>query len=168
MTINSSVNYVLNAGGLAGFYLLKNVGTVIAPAILGNIGGRMIGIGGHIGLMQGAASAAYHTIVHVTIQSHVNRNEGDPKQGKISPKSARFYRGMGMICTIAVPILFTWYFAPRVDAFCKSMPEGIVKKLVYSEKTKDYGLLTAISTSIAPAVAQHLISFLRKEESLRL
>lgn len=169
MTITTSINYMIDMSGKAGSYAFRTVGIIIAPAILGHIGGRLTGAGAQIGLLQGAVSATYHNVIHIPIQKYIHANTGypNPKKGEISPESARFFRGVGFICSLAAPILVTWYCAPMLNKACQRLPEGFFKKLMVSENKKEYGILTAISIAVAPIMTQHLISFLRKDELYR-
>lgn len=159
---NAWVNWGLNGIGEAATYVLDNGSTVIAPTVLGYMGGRITGVGAQVGLLQGLTSGAYHRFVHVPFQKYVRENT-DPTSkdsNKIGKNASDFFVCVGMVAGIAVPIFVT--YCAR-DTITKGMdahlaPDGWTKWLLTSNTTRVYTPLMGIAVNLAPTIAQHWIS----------
>lgn len=159
------INAGLTVIGEASTYLLDKSGHLIAPMILGNIGGRMMGVSAQVGLIQGLSSGVYHAVVHVPFQRYVAKNTG-PAKDQISEKAANFFKFMGVICGVVMPIIFTArYGQAMADKMVSYLPEkGLIRWCLVSDKRKEYSVFNAVMVNVMPTIAQHVISFWRKED----
>jgi hypothetical protein len=164
-TLNAYINNGLNGMSNFGIFILNKSGTLVAPAVLGSIGGWLTGVGSQIGLFQGLTSGVYHVMIHKPVSTYVANNEGNGKDD-IHPKTARFLQLIGLVAGIAVPILITYYCGAGVmnKISSKLGDESYAKWLIGSEGTRDYSLVTGIAVNIAPALVQHWISWWRDED----
>lgn len=158
---NAWVNWGLNGIGEGTVSLLDKGSTVIAPAVLGYVGGWGTGVGVQVGLFQGMTSGVYHRFVHIPFQKYIKNNTDKTSKdpNRISRNAADFYECVGVVAGIAVPILVTYYCRNTVTNMTDHLaPEGWTKWLLSSTKTRDYSALMGVAVNLFPTIAQHWIS----------
>lgn len=164
-SLNAFINQGLNGMSNASAYVLRRGGTVLAPTVLGYMGGWLTGAGSHVGFFQGAASGGYHVVVHSPVSAYIERNKGKGPYD-IQPDTAQFLKIIGTIAGVCVPILLTNYFGKT--AMEKGMaflaPDGAIRWLIESKPTRQYTWLLGLAVNIAPALAQYWISLWREED----
>ncbi len=164
-SLNARINQSLNGIGAAGEYLFSKCGTVVAPAVLGGIGGWLTGVGVPIGVFQGTASGIYHIAVHTPAREYIKRNEGKGAYD-IHYKQARFFEAVGVIAGIAVPIFLTYCYggktACKLTAFLAE--DGRIRYFLESRSARHYTVITGILVNIAPAIVQHVVSWWREQD----
>lgn len=161
MSISGVINRGLNGIGEGSLYVLDSVGSFIAPSALGYIGGWVTGVGVQVGILQGLSSAAYYRLIHIRFQKYIDKNTGDGAD-EISQRTAYFFKGIGIIASIAMPIVFTFYTASYANRAAASLTEGgLAKWLFTSTPTRPYTFVAGFVLNWCPTLVQHWISFCR-------
>lgn len=162
LSLNTVFYRALDLIGRGGTNLLVTGGNVFIPVILGNIGGRFAGVGAQVGMFQGLTSGTYHQVVHLWFQDKVTKGH---KTKEISTEAMVFWRLVGLVCGAGVPIILTAKFGDVVvNKTLARLPEGFIKRCLFSQPTKEYNVWSAIWVNISPMIAQYCISALRKED----
>ncbi|KIA77681.1 hypothetical protein DB43_FZ00100 [Parachlamydia acanthamoebae] len=158
---NAIINNGLNGIASAGLFVIEKSGNLLAPATVGYIGGRFVGVG-NVGLIQGVYSGIYHSMIYNPIKRYVDRNTGEgPDQ--IHPKTCNFLMFVSLIAETALPIILASYSSQIVNNAISTLPKGgIVRWLLESTVKREYTFLTGIGVSIAPILVQHGLSWLNE------
>lgn len=158
-TFNGYINRSLNAFASASEYCFNRGGTVIAPGVLGAMGGWLTSIGVGRGLLQGVVSGTYHAVIHVPIANYVAKNTGEGED-QIHRGTAYFIGAIGTIAGVAVPIIFTAYCGNTiVDGALAYFPaDGNIRWVLESGNSRSYTLIRGALVNISPALVQYWIS----------
>lgn len=162
--INAGINRFLNGIASVTSYAVDKSGTLVAPSVLGYLGGWFAGVGSHIGAFQGLTSGLYHVCVIRPAANYINANIGTTPDN-ISYKTANVFRTVGVVSEVAVPIILTSYYSKQVteNLFSCLDEDGLVKWFLTSPENHQYTWYMAMGVSVLPIAMQHLISHWRSE-----
>jgi|ERR1700722_11496454 len=157
---NASVARTLNAGADLIGYLIPP--KMIAPTLLGAIGGWLVGVGPKMGLLQGIATGVTYSWVLKPIANYVSENSG-PGPNQINAKACGLLAVVGAVVETAGPILVTMYIGSKCITATTPYLPSFVNWILSTEPTAEYNLFRGLFVSVAPAIAQHAIENLRSK-----
>jgi len=148
-------------------YTMKKAGKVVAPTLLGAVGGYLTGVGARLGGFQGATAGAFYSCVLIPAGSYI-RAHGGNDEDQIHDNTQGLLYTVGVVSETVAPIFITMYYGEGVlNAVGNRLPES-VSWLVYPAATGvAYTATRGFFTNIAPAMAQYFIEGLRASDSRR-
>ena len=166
--MSSSVNSIIVAGlnfcGDTAAFVVKTSGEIAAPALLGAIGGRILGLGTGTGLLQGVVSGGLYKFVIRPATNYVSKNTGKANEpNKIHPNASVFLQVLGAVSEFAVPIFVTMNYGRAILGGVSSFLPSSLQWI--GDAGCGYSPGWGIALNFAPAAAQHSIAGLR--ESVR-
>jgi hypothetical protein len=158
-TLIPTMNYMANGAE----FVMERGGKVLVPTALGAIGGYLVGIGPQIGAFQGLTSGALYSWVLRPISQFISNHEGErPEQ--IHKNTKVFLYTAGTATEVALPLFLTKTIGTSILTVLASLSPKAIQWLIIPSTTKEYTIWKGILVTIAPAIAQHLIETLRKED----
>jgi hypothetical protein len=157
----TSIASVLNTVADTAIYLFPH--NAIAPTLLGGVGGWFMGVGPKMGLLQGVASGVAYSWVIKPAGKYIEQNSGEGKD-QVHETTRIFLNVLGTVLEVAGPIFLTMLVGSKcIESVTPYLPSTI-SWVLSTEPTQEYTLFRGLLVGISPAVAQHVIGFLRSEK----
>jgi hypothetical protein len=169
MGVSGTINNALNVAADLGETSLNFTGkglkaglNVVAPTLLGWIGGRMTGIDPKVGAFQGCLAGLSYTCIVKPGTTYVKQNRGEGPD-KIHQNTCDFLTVLAIIGEIAIPILLTKYFGKAILNYGGSLLPQHLQWIVVPSASATYTVFRGFLTNIAPSVTQLSIDYLTEK-----